>query len=75
MCNLILTARRLGAPEIYTPLAENNLCAQVEVLPGNPGTMHVTLRAEEAFQGVIRMALPTAAKDARFFLPGVISLT
>lgn len=72
MLRFVMTARRTGAPEEYTPLAENGLCAQVELLPGSPGTASITLTAQEDFRGVIRIALPVGAADPRFFLPGVI---
>ena len=71
MTELLFTARALGAATEYTPIADNHLRADVCILPGTPAEAEITITAEEAFQGVIRIALPVR-KDPRFFLPGVI---
>ena len=71
MTELIFTARALGAAPEYTPIKANHLQADVQLLPVEPITAQITITAQEAFQGVIRIALPVK-KDPRFFLPGVI---
>ena len=71
MTELFFTARALGAATEYTPIADHHLRADVRILPGTPAEAEITITAEEAFQGVIRIALPVR-KDPRFFLPGVI---
>lgn len=75
MTQLTLTARRRGAPEEYTSLAANSLRAQARVLSGTglpeaPLTREITITAETAFEGVIRIAMPVGADAPRFFLPG-----
>ena len=74
MQQLHFTARRKTDAEIYLPLAEQSLTAQVSTLSSegtgeNPYAVQVTITAHEAFEGVIRMALPVA-QEPRFFLPG-----
>ena len=71
MTELFFTARALGAATEYTPIADHHLRADMRILPGMPAEAEITITAEEAFQGVIRIALPVR-KDPRFFLPGVI---
>lgn len=71
MTELFFTARALSAATEYTPIADHHLRADVCLLPGAPAEAEITITAEEAFQGVIRIALPVR-KDPRFFLPGVI---
>lgn len=75
MTQLTLTARRKDAPEEYTPLEANSLCAQVRILSGTglpeaPLTQEITITAQRAFEGVIRIAMPVVADAPRFYLPG-----
>ncbi len=70
MLDLTFTARRLDAPEAYTPLADNALRAEVRILPGEPSTAQIAITAEQDFTGVIRIALPLGMAEPRFYLPG-----
>jgi len=74
MNQLVFTARSKTDGEIYSPLEEQFLAARVKALAGDgtpqaPCALEITITALEAFEGVIRMALPVA-EDPRFFLPG-----
>ena len=69
----IITARAKGASAAYLPLPENSLEARVTLQsPGNeqPALLEIAITADAAFEGVIRIALPVATEDPRFFLPG-----
>ena len=69
----IMTARRKGASEEYLPLSQCGLLAEISPCAENaeqPCTQCITLTAEEAFEGVIRIALPVEPQEPRFFLPG-----
>lgn len=77
MTELILTARVKGAPEAYDPLEMNGLRAEVEWTgrtEAEAGSREaaITIAADEAFEGVIRIALPVGMAAPRFFLPGFI---
>ncbi len=77
MTNLALTARAKGCPEEYSPLTDHALHAQIQVLSSpaqadEPQVIGITITAEEAFEGVIRVAMPVCPEETRFFLPGVI---
>ena len=70
MFDLTFAARRLDSPEVYSPLADNALHAEVELLPGEPAAAQIAITAEADFTGVIRIALPLGMEDPRFYLPG-----
>ena len=71
MAELTLTARVRGASETYEPLEACGLRAAVE--PGDgAGEVLVRILADEAFEGVIRIAMPVHMERPRFFLPGFI---
>ena len=73
MANLVLTARAKGASEAYVTPEACGLRAAIEYKDGaNPRKAIVTITADEAFEGVIRMALPLGMARPRFFLPGFI---
>ena len=77
MANLALTARAKGFPEEYSPLTDHALHAQIQVLSSpaqadEPQVIGITITAEEAFEGVIRVGMPVCPEETRFFLPGVI---
>lgn len=68
----ILTARRKTA-EAYLPLSEACLRAEVSVCSEcteQPSLVQIAITADEAFEGVIRIALPVDHEEPRFFLPG-----
>ena len=68
----IITARKKGADEAYVSLAGS--CLRTDIIPcagsEQPALLKISITADEAFEGVIRIALPVNAQDARFFLPG-----
>lgn len=77
MTDLILTARRRDGQEEYTSLSANFLHARMRSLsgtgqPSDPLVQEVDVTADEAFEGVIRIAAPVAAGTERFFLPGFL---
>ncbi len=68
----IITARKKGASEAYLPLSE--ACLRAEINPQadaeQPSLLEIAITADEAFEGVIRIALPVDTANPRFFLPG-----
>ena len=75
MHSIQLTARAKGCSEVYAPIADHALHAQFQVVPAQdaaPQVIDITITAQEAFEGVIRAAMPVCPEETRFFLPGVI---
>lgn len=75
MKRLVFTARRKGDPEIYAPLEVQSLHASTRLVEGTgsahaPWVTEVSITAAKAFEGVIRIVLPTECPDPRFYLPG-----
>ena len=75
MHSIQLTARAKGCLKTYAPIADHALHAQFQVVPAQeaaPQVIDITITAQEAFEGVIRAAMPVCPEETRFFLPGVI---
>ncbi len=77
MTDFTLTARRRGEQEEYTSLSANFLHAQSGSSSGTgqpsaPLVQEIAITADEAFEGVIRIAVPVPAGTERFFLPGFL---
>lgn len=69
----IITVRKKGAAEEYVSLSKSGLLAEIAPCAAGgeqPSTLKITITADEAFEGVLRIALPVDTEDARFFLPG-----
>ena len=75
MKNLVFSARRKGDPEIYAPLDTQSLRASTRFVEGTgsanaPYVTEISITADKAFEGVIRIALPAESAEPRFYLPG-----
>ena len=69
----MITARKKGAAEAYLPLSEVCLRAEITAQANDaaqPALLEIAITADEAFEGVIRIALPVDHAQPRFFLPG-----
>ena len=69
----MITARKKGAAEAYLPLSEVCLRAEITAQANDaaqPVLLEIAITADEAFEGVIRIALPVDHAQPRFFLPG-----
>ena len=69
----MITARKKGAAEAYLPLSESCLRAEIAEQPNDaaqPALLEISITADEAFEGIIRIALPVDHAQPRFFLPG-----
>ena len=69
MNGIHLTARAKGPSDLYHPLEAYRLRSGVEYAE-KEAVIHIT--ADEAFEGVIRIAVPLGMAHPRFFLPGFI---
>ena len=75
MQKLLLTARAKHQSAEYSPISDHALHAQLHSRSASgdiPQVVDVTFTAQEAFEGVIRVAMPVCPEETRFFLPGVI---
>ena len=69
----MITARKKGAAEAYLPLSESCLRAEIAGQSNDaaqPALLEISITADEAFEGIIRIALPVDHAEPRFFLPG-----
>lgn len=69
----MITARKKGAAEAYLPLSASCLRAEIAGQSNDavqPALLEISITADEAFEGIIRIALPVDHAEPRFFLPG-----